>query len=96
MRNNGVGLPEHRLPLAMFSFLFVPVGLIIYGWAAQNTIFWAVPDLGAMIFSMGTIIGMQCTSNYLLDAYPEYAASALGAVTFLRAFAGFGLPLFGP
>lgn len=33
---------------------------------------------------------------YILDTYTRYAASALTAVGFLRALAGFGFPLFAP
>jgi hypothetical protein len=58
-RNDGVGLPEHRLSLAMFSFPLVAIGLLVYGWAAHFTITWVVPDLGAMIFSLGAITGTQ-------------------------------------
>ena len=45
---------------------------------------------------MGVIIGLQCVTNYVLDTYPQYTASAIGAVTLLRGFAGFGIPLFAP
>lgn len=93
---NGASFPEHRLPLAMISALVVPSGLVIYGWSAQFHRFWLVPDIGAVVFFFGVIIGLQCVTNYLLDAYSQYAASAIGAVLLLRGIFGFAMPLFAP
>lgn len=96
LSSNGISVPEHRLPLAILSAILVPSGLLIYGWAAQYQTFWLVPDLGAVLFSFGVIIGLQCVTNYLLDAYSKYAASAIGAVLLLRGIFGFAMPLFAP
>ena len=74
--------------------ILVPTGLFIYGWSAQYHVFWFVPDLGAFLFAAGTIIGFQCVQTYIVDSYQRYAASAVGAATFLRSLAGFGFPLF--
>ena len=38
----------------------------------------------------------QSIQTYVIDAFALYAASALAAVSFLRALAGFGFPLFAP
>ena len=75
---------------------FVPVGLFLYGWSAQYTIHWIVPNVGAAIFAAGIIVGFQCIQTYLIDSYTRYAASAVGAATVLRSLAGFGFPLFAP
>ncbi|KAK0119746.1 hypothetical protein ONS95_011181 [Cadophora gregata] len=95
-RNNGVGKPEFRVPLMIPGALLVPVGLFIYGWSADAHTHWIVPNMGASIFSAGTIIGFQCIQTYIVDAYTRYAASAVGAATVLRSLAGFGFPLFAP
>ncbi|MCJ1312107.1 hypothetical protein MMC25_005781 [Agyrium rufum] len=94
--NNGVGKPEFRVPLMIPGSILVPVGLFIYGWSAQYTVQWVVPNIGAVIFSAGIIIGFQCIQVYLVDAYTRYAASAIAAATVLRSLAGFGFPLFAP
>jgi hypothetical protein len=49
-----------------------------------------MPNIGAVLFGYGIIIGMQSTTSYVVDAYPLYAASATAALTVLRAFVGFG------
>ncbi|KAG4413602.1 hypothetical protein IFR04_013268 [Cadophora malorum] len=95
-RNNGVGKPEFRVPLMIPGALLVPVGLFIYGWSADAHTHWIVPNIGAAIFSAGTIIGFQCIQTYIVDSYTRYAASAVGAATVLRSLAGFGFPLFAP
>jgi multidrug resistance protein len=58
-RNNGVGKPEFRVPLMIPGALLVPIGLFCYGWSAQAHTHWIVPNIGAAIFSAGTIIGFQ-------------------------------------
>ena len=95
-KKSGVGKPEYRMPIIIpFSFL-LPVGLLIYGWSAQHLTHWIVPDIGLFLFGMGTIASFQCVISYLVDAYAQFAASAVAAVTILRSFAGFGFPLFAP
>lgn len=42
-----------RMPLMMVTAAFVPIGLIIFGWTADKTVFWLVPDIGIAIFAFG-------------------------------------------
>ncbi|KAF2679475.1 MFS general substrate transporter [Lentithecium fluviatile CBS 122367] len=95
-KNNGVGKPEFRVPIMVPASLLVPIGLFWYGWSAQATVHWIVPDIGVVIFCAGTIVGFQCIQTYLVDSYTRYAASAIAAATVLRSLAGFGFPLFAP
>ncbi|KAF3914598.1 hypothetical protein ABW21_db0209225 [Orbilia brochopaga] len=95
-RNNGVGLPEFRVPLMPIGVFLVPMGLLIYGWSAQARVHWIVPNIGATIFSAGSIMGFQCIQTYIIDTYTRYAASAVASITVLRSLAGFGFPLFAP
>jgi hypothetical protein len=74
----------------------VPIGLLIHGWAAHFKTHWIVPNIGAVIFATGLIIGFQCAQAYVVDAYTRYAASASGAAAFVRTLAGFSFPLFAP
>ncbi|KAI9837946.1 MAG: hypothetical protein M1837_002654 [Sclerophora amabilis] len=95
-RNNGVGQPEFRVPLMIPGAVLVPVGLFLYGWSAQYHTHWIVPNIGALIFAAGVIVGFQCIQIFLVDSYTRYAASAVAASTVLRSLAGFGFPLFAP
>ncbi|KAG6914330.1 hypothetical protein DXG01_000978 [Tephrocybe rancida] len=82
-RNGGVGTPEMRLPLLMVSATTLPIGLVLYGWAAQERLFWLVPGGN-----------WTCIQTYLVDNYALHAASAIAGVSSFRALAGFGFPLF--
>jgi hypothetical protein len=45
-RNGGVTKPENRVPLMVPGSLLIPIGLLVYGWAAEKRAHWVVPDLG--------------------------------------------------
>jgi multidrug resistance protein len=90
----GQGKPEYRMPVVIPFSLLVPIGLLVYGWAAETRIHWIVPNIGSFLFGIGTIAAFQCVTTYLVDAYARYAASAVAAVTILRSLAGFSFPLF--
>jgi MFS family permease len=92
----GKGRPEFRIPFILVGAALVPAGLLWYGWSAEAQNHWIVPNLGIAVFSAGLIVVMISMQAYILDTYARYAASALAAVGFLRALAGFGFPLFAP
>ena len=77
------------------SFL-VSIGLFWYAWSAQEHTHWVIPNLGALVYSVGGIIFFQGIQVYLVDAYTMYAASAIAAAAFLKSLLAFVLPLFAP
>ena len=93
---NNVVTPEYRVPLMLPGAIFVPVGLLWYGWAAQAKIFWLIPDLGAAVLGCGLMSATQAMQAYVTDAYPDHTASATAASSFLRSIFGFVFPLFAP
>ena len=90
------GRPEFRIPIMIPGSLFISMGLFLYGWSAHYELHWIVPNIGAMFTGIGSIICYQAIQSFLIDAYTQYAASALGAATVLRSCAGFAFPLFAP
>jgi MFS family permease len=88
--------PEHRIPLTIPGLIIGPMGLLIYGWAAQYTVHWAVVDLGIFIVSFGAQLRGIPLSAYVMDAYQEHTSSALAAQQFLRSLTAFLFPLFTP
>ncbi|KJX98673.1 putative mfs multidrug transporter protein [Zymoseptoria brevis] len=92
----GGGLkPEYRLIPLVWTAWTCPVGLFIYGWTAEYHIQWAVPLFGTLLFGIGIIAALICIQQYLIDAYAQYAASAIAANTVLRSLVGGLLPLAG-
>ena len=93
---NAKGRPEFRVPLLFFANFLDAGGLFMYGWSAQATVHWIVPNIGAAIFSAGATITLTGLQTYMIDAYTVYAASAIGTRTMARALTGFSFPLFAP
>jgi len=80
-RYGGPGRPEYRVPMMVPGAFLVPVGLVIYGWTAEYKTHWIFPNIGAFLFTTGSIVGFQCLQGYLVDTYTRYAASAVSAGT---------------
>lgn len=93
-KNNGVGLPEFRVPGMIVGSLLIPIGLFMYGWSAQAHTHWIVPNIGAAIFCAGAICCFQAMQTYIIDSYTRYAASGIAAAVVMRSLCGFGFPLF--
>ncbi|KAK2624699.1 hypothetical protein QTJ16_005892 [Diplocarpon rosae] len=94
-QNGGEGKPEYRLPALMWCSGFVPVGLFWYGWSAQAQVHFIVPILGTVLIAFGMLSVMLPVQSYLVDAYTQYAASAVAAATILRSLLGAFMPLAG-
>ncbi|KAG8673464.1 hypothetical protein FPOAC2_06908 [Fusarium poae] len=94
-KNGGERKPEYRLPLMAAACFMVPAGLFMFGWSAEARTHWIVPIIGTSFLGVGMIIVFMCISVYLVDAYIEYAASAIAASTVLRSLVGALLPLAG-
>ena len=95
-RANGVATPEYRVPIMLPGAILTPLGLFMYGWAAQKHTHWVVVDIGAAILSFGLTIGGQALQAYVIDSYPDHTSSASAASQFLRSLTAFGFPLFAP
>jgi multidrug resistance protein len=95
-KNNDKGRSEFRVPLMVPGAIMVPIGLFIYGWAAESRTHWIVPNIGTMIFAAGNQLVFQNCQTYLVDAYTRYAASAIAATAVFRSLGGFAFPLFAP
>lgn len=89
--------PEDRLPMhiALPGALAIPVGLFIYGWAADKRLHWIVPEIGTAVTSFGMINIVMCIQTYLIDAFTIHAASVIAASAVLRSLFGALFPFFG-
>jgi multidrug resistance protein len=94
--NNGVFEPEMRLPACIFFACFIPISFFWYGWAADKGVHWIVPILGLMPFGFGMMGIFIPIQTYTIDAFSQYAASGVAALTVSRSLFGAFLPLAGP
>jgi multidrug resistance protein len=92
----GVSKPEFHVPLMLPGAILTPIGLFIYGWAAQRHLQWIVVDIGAALLCFGMQMGGQAMQAYVIDTYPNHTSSASAASQFLRSITAFGFPLFAP
>ena len=94
-KNNGVSMPEFRLPVANVGAVCIPISLLWYGWSVQTHTFFLVPIIGTVFFGIGTICIFNSTQNFYIDAFTSYAASAIAAGSLFRSLVGAAFPLFG-
>ncbi|ESZ92633.1 putative MFS multidrug transporter [Sclerotinia borealis F-4128] len=93
--NNGIPIPEWRLPPVIAGGVSFAAGLFWFGWSGYRAdIHWIVPTLSGLLTGFGLLAIFLQSLNYLVDAYLMFAASAIAANTFLRSLAGAGFPLF--
>jgi len=93
-RCNGHAPPEARLPPAMLGAAALPIGLFWFAWTNDPGVHWFVCVSAGTLFGFGMVLLYMSLTNYLVDAYLAYSASALAASTVLRSVAGAAFPLF--
>ncbi|SCO49733.1 probable fluconazole resistance protein [Fusarium fujikuroi] len=93
--NNGIPIPEWRLPNIMAGGVAFAIGIFWFGWTGYTKdIHWIVPTLSGLFTGFGLMSIFLQALNYLVDAYLMFAASAIAGNTFLRSLCGAGFPLF--
>jgi len=93
--NNGIPVPEWRMPIAMAGGISFTIGLFWLGWTGFTpSIPWIVPTLSGLCLGFGIYtVFVQCL-NYIVDSYLMFAASAVAANTIMRSTVGAIFPLF--
>ncbi|KAI0455161.1 polyamine transporter 1 [Xylaria acuta] len=93
--NNGIPIPEWRLPVVVAGGVAFTGGIFWFGWSGyRSDIHWIVPALSGLLSGFGLLTIFLQSLNYLVDAYLMFAASAIAANTFLRSLFGAVFPLF--
>ena len=93
--NNGIPIPEWRLPSVIAGGVAFCGGIFWFGWSGyRSDIHWIVPTLSGLLTGFGLMSIFLQALNYLVDAYLMFAASAIAGNTFLRSLCGAGFPLF--
>ncbi|KZT65476.1 MFS general substrate transporter [Daedalea quercina L-15889] len=88
--------PEARLYSPMFGAVCLPVGLFWFAWTCTPKHHWILPIAAGAPFGCGVALVMQGVTQYLMDAYQIYAASALAATVVLRSICACFFPLVIP
>lgn len=91
---DGAAPPEARLPPAMIGAAALPIGLFWFAWTNAPELPFMICVSAGTLFGFGMVLLYMSLTNYIVDAYMGYAASALAASTVLRSIAGAVFPLF--
>ena len=62
-KNGGEMKPEYRLPPLLPGAVCMPIGLLWYGWSAQEKIHWIVPILGTVFVGLSMIVSLLTFSH---------------------------------
>lgn len=83
-RNGGVYEPEFRLVMAIPISIATCIGLMGYGWSAQEKDRWIVPTVFFGIISFGCSLGSTTSITFAVDSYRQYAGEALVTLNFSK------------
>ncbi|OAL27965.1 hypothetical protein AYO22_03180 [Fonsecaea multimorphosa] len=83
-KNGGVYEPEFRLVMAIPVAISTSVGLMGFGWSAQERDAWIVPTIFFGIISFGCSLGSTTSITFCVDSYRQYAGEALVTLNFSK------------
>lgn len=83
-RNGGVYEPEFRLVMAIPVAIATAIGLMGFGWSAQERDMWIVPTVFFGIISFGCSLGSTTAITFCVDSYRQYAGEALVTLNFAK------------
>lgn len=83
-RNGGLYEPEFRLVMAIPILFTTIIGLMGYGWAAEERDLWIVPTVFLGVVSFGCSLGSTTAITFCVDSYRQYAGEALVTLNFSK------------
>jgi MFS family permease len=86
-----VSTPEMRLEPGMWAAIMIPVSLFWFAWTTYTSVHWAVGLVGTIFFGLGNVLIFISITNYIIDTYSLYAATAAATNSIVRALFGFAL-----
>ena len=86
--------PETRLPSCCVGGISLLVGLFWFAWTADPRVYWIINTAAGVPFGFGIVLVTISSTNYLVDSYTIFAASALTVCICARAVCGAAFPLF--
>ena len=94
-RNGGVYEPEFRLVMGAPVAISTAIGLMGFGWSAQERDNWIVPTVFFGVISFGCSLGSTTAITFCVDSYRQYAGEALVTLNFSKnVFHGLVFSLF--
>ncbi|KAK8029782.1 major facilitator superfamily transporter [Apiospora rasikravindrae] len=91
--NNGIGMPEYRLPIIIVGAFALPITFTAYGWAAELRLPLSVVLTSSGVFGFAMNFAFMPVFTFVVDAFGLYSASAITAMIVTRCVAATFLPL---
>jgi MFS family permease len=83
-KNDGVYEPEFRLLMALPITLATVIGLMGFGWSAEERDNWIVPTVFFGVISFGCSLASTTAVTFVVDSYRVYAGEALVTLNFTK------------
>lgn len=83
-KNGGIYEPEFRLVMAIPVAVCTTIGLMGYGWSAEERDNWIVPTVFFGVISFGCSLGSTTAITFAVDSYRQYAGEALVTLNFSK------------
>ncbi|KAG9233670.1 putative MFS transporter [Amylocarpus encephaloides] len=83
-RNGGLFEPEFRLIMGIPITITTAIGLMGYGWSAQERDAWIVPTIFFGVTSFGCSLASTTSITFCVDSYRQYAGEALVTLNFSK------------
>ncbi|KAL8848752.1 MAG: hypothetical protein Q9221_006223 [Calogaya cf. arnoldii] len=83
-RNGGVYEPEFRLVMAIPVAISTCIGLMGFGWSAEEENKWIVPTIFFGVISFGSSLGSTTAITFAVDSYRMYAGEGLVTLNFAK------------
>ena len=83
-RNGGLYEPEFRLVMGAPILITTVIGLMGFGWSAEERNHYMVPTVFFGITSFGCSLGSTTSITFCVDSYRQYAGEALVTLNFSK------------
>jgi MFS family permease len=93
-KNDGVYEPEFRLLMAVPISISTVIGLMGFGWSAEERDSWIVPTVFFGVISFGCSLASTTAITFVVDSYRMYAGEALVTLNFSKSTSSLMLPTF--